>query len=226
MKDPYFERSVVCLCDYNEEGALGFIINKPLPISQGELLLQATEIEQLIETFDNLNQDNTQNTDSEDSLTDHQNIREQLTKAPQYQKNSLFGGPVQLNSGFLLIKTTLLPETQDSWKLQAHQDSSTNSEDGLTSDETTEFQYEIRPASQSISLLLLKGHSFELILGYSGWGKGQLEQEIELGSWLYCDSSDISLDTLLNLPVEERYDTVLAALGLSAGLIMMQPTEA
>ena len=57
MKDPYFERCVVCLCDYNEEGALGFIINKPLPISQGELLLQATEIEDLLETFDSLNKE-------------------------------------------------------------------------------------------------------------------------------------------------------------------------
>ena len=128
-----------------------------------------------------------------------------------------------MNSGFLLLKTAILPETQDSWQLQS---SSKESDAPSSLDAKANVQYEIRPASQSISLLLLNGHSFELILGYSGWGKGQLEQEIELGSWLYCDSSDISLDTLLNLPVEERYDTALAALGLSAGLIMMQPTEA
>ena len=215
---------MVCLCDYNEDGALGFIINKPLPISQGELLLQATEIEDLLETVDSLNEGMSKSEDPQategasPSAQDHKNLKKQLMHGARYQKNSLFGGPVQLNSGFLLIKETLLPESKDCWKLKQETSSS--------SPVTQEAQYEIRPASQSISLLLLNGHSFELILGYSGWGKGQLEQEIELGSWLYCDSSDISLDTLLQLPVSHRYDTALAALGLSAGLIMMQPTEA
>lgn len=33
LPDPYFKRSVVLLVDHNEEGSLGFILNKPLDIS-------------------------------------------------------------------------------------------------------------------------------------------------------------------------------------------------
>ncbi len=36
MEDPYFENSVVLLCD--DEGTLGFILNKPLDIKLGEII--------------------------------------------------------------------------------------------------------------------------------------------------------------------------------------------
>jgi len=29
MQDPYFGRSVIFICEHNEDGALGFIVNKP-----------------------------------------------------------------------------------------------------------------------------------------------------------------------------------------------------
>ena len=32
MGDPFFEGSVVYLCEHNDEGALGVIINKPSPV--------------------------------------------------------------------------------------------------------------------------------------------------------------------------------------------------
>ncbi len=38
MADPYFNRSVILLCEHNAEGSLGFIINKPLDIQVNDLL--------------------------------------------------------------------------------------------------------------------------------------------------------------------------------------------
>lgn len=38
MGDPYFSRSVILLCDHNEEGSLGFILNKPLEVILGDLM--------------------------------------------------------------------------------------------------------------------------------------------------------------------------------------------
>ncbi|NTS77836.1 YqgE/AlgH family protein [Catenovulum sp. SM1970] len=38
LKDGYFERSVTYICEHNEDGAMGLVINQPLEISVPELL--------------------------------------------------------------------------------------------------------------------------------------------------------------------------------------------
>ncbi len=38
MSDPYFKRSVVILCEHNEEGSFGFVLNKYLNVSLSELV--------------------------------------------------------------------------------------------------------------------------------------------------------------------------------------------
>lgn len=40
LKDPFFERSVTYICEHNEEGAMGLVINQPLDISLAGLLKQ------------------------------------------------------------------------------------------------------------------------------------------------------------------------------------------
>ena len=41
MRDPRFERSVILICAHSEDGAMGFVVNRPLPDLQfGELLVQ------------------------------------------------------------------------------------------------------------------------------------------------------------------------------------------
>ncbi|QIZ77158.1 YqgE/AlgH family protein [Ferrimonas lipolytica] len=39
LEDPYFNRSVTYLCEHNEEGAMGLIINQPVDISLSQLLV-------------------------------------------------------------------------------------------------------------------------------------------------------------------------------------------
>ena len=38
MRDPYFERAVVLLCQHNDDGALGLVINKDGPVPIGAVL--------------------------------------------------------------------------------------------------------------------------------------------------------------------------------------------
>lgn len=40
MKDPYFQHSVIYICEHNEEGAMGLIINSPIDITVGGMLKQ------------------------------------------------------------------------------------------------------------------------------------------------------------------------------------------
>lgn len=51
-------------------------------------------------------------------------------------------------------------------------------------------------------------------LGYSGWGAGQLEEELEGNAWLACPASE---SILFDTPWKERYRAVLAQMGIDPG---------
>ncbi|AIW19967.1 YqgE/AlgH family protein [Vibrio coralliilyticus] len=40
MKDPYFQRSVIYVCEHNDDGAMGLMINAPIDITVGKMLKQ------------------------------------------------------------------------------------------------------------------------------------------------------------------------------------------
>jgi len=44
LTDPYFKKSVVYLCEHDDEGAMGFIINSPVKLTLQELLKNAENI--------------------------------------------------------------------------------------------------------------------------------------------------------------------------------------
>ena len=43
MKDPYFQRSVIYVCEHNEEGAMGIMINTPINVTVANMLEQVQE---------------------------------------------------------------------------------------------------------------------------------------------------------------------------------------
>ncbi len=133
MTDPYFGRSLVFICEHDEEGAMGVIINKSF------------EDESVKEIFPTL-------------IINDEAINEVIS--PMY-----FGGPVSLERGFLL-----------------------HSPDYLT-DETLQVTQEFSLTSNSAIIEDIKEgdgpQRFKMMLGYAGWGEGQLEREIENGDWLF-----------------------------------------
>ena len=52
---------------------------------------------------------------------------------------------------------------------------------------------------------------FLVALGYSGWGEGQLEDELGSNAWLTCPADT---DILFHTPWEERYKAVLQLIGV------------
>ncbi|NVD05610.1 YqgE/AlgH family protein [Vibrio sp. JPW-9-11-11] len=56
MKDPYFQRSVIYVCEHNEEGAMGLMINAPIDITIGKMLekvdVQSAHPKRLTESLD------------------------------------------------------------------------------------------------------------------------------------------------------------------------------
>lgn len=109
-----------------------------------------------------------------------------------------WGGPVGSDSGFVI------------WRGRA------DAHEGWTiGDEVA-----VSPSSERLSSLIGSGQRFFLVLGYSGWGPGQLEEELERGSWLWTEADP---DIIFDRPMSERYERALHSLGLSAHSVVMNP---
>ncbi len=162
MLDPVFGGSVVYLCEHNASGALGVIINKPTDMTMAVL-------------FDRI-----------DLKLEIAPDRTPIGKDPV-----MFGGPVQVERGFVLHA----PLGQFSSMMQV------TDQIALTT-------------SRDILEAVALGAGPERILvtlGCSGWGAGQLEQEIARNGWLtvYADPNII-----FDLPVEERFHAAMRLLGI------------
>ena len=57
-----------------------------------------------------------------------------------------------------------------------------------------------------------------LIVGYSGWAPGQLEEELESSSWLM---SDIDRDLIFNTPPEKMWERAIRRLGADPAALQM-----
>ena len=110
-----------------------------------------------------------------------------LAKLPVY-----FGGPVQLDRGFVLHRP--IGHWQSTLKV--------SDEVGLTSS---------RDVLASVGSA---GLPSEIIvsLGYSGWDAGQLEDELAQNSWLTVPAKS---SILFDLPPEERLPAAMQKLGIS-----------
>jgi putative transcriptional regulator len=57
-----------------------------------------------------------------------------------------------------------------------------------------------------------------LVIGYSGWGPGQLEKELQDSSWLL---SEVDHDLLFNTPAEQMWERAIRQLGADPGTLHM-----
>lgn len=158
MVDPYFAHSLTFICEHNESGALGIVVNKPIDLTLHGLF------EQVGLTLD----------------------RADLMQLPVY-----FGGPVQMDRGFVLHRPC------GSWQSSLL----INSELAFTTS---------KDILQAISE---GGGPDELLvsLGYAGWEAGQLEAEIAANGWLSVEA-DHSI--MFDLPPEERLAAAMERLGI------------
>ena len=110
-------------------------------------------------------------------------------------KAAMVGGPVAVESGMLLYRCS-------------------------AQDETREDEIEVAPElrlTPSSDLLeeIANGQGPEqhlMFLGHSGWGPGQLEEEISGGSWI---PAGLDMDLIFSSPMEARWELALATEGIS-----------
>ena len=177
LRDGTFAGTVIYLCEHNEKGALGLVINKPIDI----------KLKNLFEKVDlSLN-------------------RPELAEAPVY-----FGGPVQTERGFVLHERLGGEEGKG-----GHYNSSLQIPGGLEMTTSKDVLEALSSGAGPKKILVT--------LGYSGWGAGQLEDEMSRNGWINVGAErGIIFDT----PVEQRYDKALWLLGIASGTLSQEAGHA
>ena len=172
-----FAGTVIYMCEHNENGALGLVINKPIEI----------KLKNLFEKVD-LSLD-----------------RPDLAEAPVY-----FGGPVQTERGFVLHER-LGGEAGEG----GHYSSSLQIAGGLEMTTSKDVLEALSHGAGPKKVLVT--------LGYSGWGAGQLEEEMSRNGWINVGAErGIIFDT----PVEQRYEKALSLLGIDARMLSQEAGHA
>lgn len=139
MYDDYFTRSVVLLCEHNEEGSFGFVLNKYIESSAKDVLPELNEVELKIS----------------------------------------IGGPVD-NSNLFYVHS-IGKELENSVEL---------CKDISIGGDFDQLKEHINKDPKEISKI-------RFFIGYSGWSKGQLQEEIDDKSWVVLNNvpTELILDT-------------------------------
>ena len=172
LEDGIFKSSVTYICEHDEDGAMGIIINRPSDLKFNDLVKEFEAIE-----------------------------TSELNTQPV-----MVGGPVGLERGFVLHQT---PANTIEWlsTLQISNDVAlTGSKDILTA--------------------LGEGQGpdkFLFVLGYAGWGAGQLEQELMENDWL---TSPATPEILFSTPFHLRAEAAAKLLGVDLSALATQPGNA
>ncbi len=131
--------------------------------------------------------------------------RVDLAEAPVY-----FGGPVQTERGFVLHDRLGGAGAEG-----GHYNSSLQIPGGLEMTTSKDVLEALSNGAGPKRVLIT--------LGYSGWGAGQLEDEMSRNGWINVGAEPgIIFDT----PVEERYGKALSLLGIDAGMLSQEAGHA
>ena len=158
MADPNFANTLTFVCEHNEDGALGIVVNRPTEMTLSALFEQI-----------------------EIPLAD-----EDISKAPVH-----FGGPVQIDRGFVLHRPL------GNWQSTL----AVNDAVGLT---TSKDVLEAAGRGEGPKDMFVS-------LGYAGWSAGQLEMELAQNAWLTVEADP---DVLFDLPAERRLSAAARLLGI------------
>ena len=133
----------------------------------------------------------------------------QLEIQPLAKKPVYFGGPVQTDRGFVLHEQKASTDYSSSLKVPG----------GLAMTTSKDVLEAVAAGSGP--------ERFLMTLGYAGWSAGQLEDEIARNGWLNIQApTDEMAQIIFETPNEDKYDKVLALLGIDIGFLSSEAGHA
>ena len=129
--------------------------------------------------------------------------RDDLAESPVY-----FGGPVQTERGFVLHE-------RQSDAVSPYNSTLSIPGGGLDMTTSKDVLEAVSNGAGPKKLLVT--------LGYSGWGAGQLEDELGRNGWLTVDAAP---EVIFDTPIEQRYDRALSLLGFDPRMLSQEAGHA
>jgi putative transcriptional regulator len=164
LGDPNFERGVILLCEYNEQGSFGFVLNQVTDLFVGDVLEE----------------------------TIYQDIALHL------------GGPVEKNTlHFIHRRPDLISGGAQIM-------------DGVF------WGGDFNQLKTLLNLNTIREEDVRFFIGYSGWGEGQLDEEIAQDSWIITHTTS---DFLFTTPPGNFWREVLKGMGGEYRSIAHYPTD-
>lgn len=181
-----FERAVVVMVHHDEEGAMGFIVNKPLEIDFGSLIQSVND-----------------------------DIAPQITPE-SYEMPVHFGGPVRIEQLWLMFQRHIDGD-EDSLANRRLLQKMALPDDGALTFCDGWFLAASGDIIEGFAMGIQHG-VYRPFIGYAGWGAGQLESEIEEGSWLLLDFDD---DFVFDAVAGVHWEDALERLGVEPTAFLM-----
>ncbi len=125
-----------------------------------------------------------------------------INETPEFKEATFFGGPVSPNQLQVLHKRSSIPE-------------SINIYDGIYWGGDFKLLFDL------INKHKINAHDIKFYLGYAGWSPGQLEEEIDKGSWLMVPAENY--DFWESGP--SLWETVVKDLGMNPKIVETVPDD-
>ncbi|HEY0740912.1 MAG TPA: YqgE/AlgH family protein [Chryseosolibacter sp.] len=164
LPDPNFERTVVLLCEHNDEGSFGFVLNKPSILKVTEVLEEVLSLDSIVYVGGPVQQDTLHFI--------HRNSS--VANAIEIASNVYWGGDFE--TLVTMVDTSQIP-----------------------------------------------ADDIRFFLGYSGWGPGQLEAELEQDSWIVCNF--INEQLLFDTEPQVMWRKALESMGGRFSVYSNYPTD-
>ena len=187
--DPNFNRTVVLLCKHTDEGAFGLVVNRPL-VTTGRVIvnLEPAPADREKRGTGALG---TRGLPSPDVPAEPPAQAETL--ATERELQVWVGGPVEPQRSWILVGEE--PAAEEETKGVRIADALYLS----TSPGLLRRLLEPKPPPRA-----------RLVVGYSGWGPGQLEAELQVSAWLI---SDVDRNLIFDTAADRMWEAAIRRLG-------------
>ena len=153
LPDPNFERTVIYICEHNEEGSFGFVLNRPSELKFDDII---AEVDAFAETM-------------------------------------YIGGPVQHDTLHFIHRASDIID------------------DGVIIKENLCWGGNFEQLKTLINTKQINEKNFRFFIGYSGWGAGQLQEELDANSWIVLPNA--TEKQIFDIPPEQLWRTILKDMG-------------